>query len=217
MSDRAVASRTDPWEYSHKFGFIHTRFTGGCWASFEKEIAEPAFQSLEPGGWFESQEVGGPAACDDDSLPADGAVLKWFHNVIAAADRLNRPINLGCRLKEVYERVGFVDVQQRIFKVPTNGWPSDKRLRELGRLWETNFLQGLSGFSFQLFNRAYNLSRAQIEVSLVDVRREISDPRIHAYMPIFVVWGRKPYPDETSTCFPAPTDSGAGPAQSEFG
>lgn len=59
-----------------------------------------------------------------------------------------------------------------------------------------NLVQGLSGFSFQLLNRAYDQIADQIEVSLVDVRRELSDPRIHAYIPVFVVWERKPYPGE---------------------
>ncbi|RDA85972.1 hypothetical protein CP532_0837 [Ophiocordyceps camponoti-leonardi (nom. inval.)] len=187
-----VDDATDPWCHDQPFGYVHTRLTGGCWASFEKEIAEPAFAALEPGGWFESQEIDGLVFSDDDSLAADSAMHRWFQEVATAAERLNRPANLGHSLREVYERVGFVDVHEHIFKMPTNGWARDERLKELGRLWERNFLQGLSGFSFQLFNRAYDRTAAQIEVSLVDVRRELSDPTIHAWMPVYVVWGRKP-------------------------
>ncbi|RDA91545.1 hypothetical protein CP533_4373 [Ophiocordyceps camponoti-saundersi (nom. inval.)] len=175
-----VDDATDPWCHDQQFGYVHTRLTGGCWASFEKDIAEPAFSALEPGGWFESQEIDGLVFSDDDSLAADSAMNRWFQEVSVAAERLNRPANLGHSLREVYERVGFVDVHEHIFRMPTNGWARDERLKELGRLWERNFLQGLSGFSFQLFNRAYDRTAAQIEVSLVDVRRELSDPTIMA-------------------------------------
>ncbi|KAM4064967.1 hypothetical protein HRG_004685 [Hirsutella rhossiliensis] len=103
---------------------------------------------------------------------------------------------LGASLREEYEQAGFVDIHQRIFKIPTNGWPKDERLKELGRAWESNFLQGMSGFSLQLLNKTYNRTPEEIEVSLVEIRREICNPRIHAYMPVFVVWGRKPFPWE---------------------
>ena len=60
--------RSDPWEYSEKFDYVHTRAISGCWSSFEKEIAQQAFDALEPGGWFESQEWDSIIACDDGTL-----------------------------------------------------------------------------------------------------------------------------------------------------
>lgn len=128
---------------------------------------------------------------------------------------IGRPADVAENAREAYERAGFVDVQERIFKMPMNGWPKDERLKELGRMWERNFLMGLSGFSFTLFNRIYERTPAQIEVSfvkcadlywsqltesmqvsLVDVRRELIDTRIHSWIPVHVVIGRKPFPGE---------------------
>jgi hypothetical protein len=82
-----------------------------------------------------------------------------------ASEKLGRPAILAATLKEVFERVGFVDVQQRIFKMPINGWARDSRLREIGYLWGANVLEGLAGFSYQLFNKAFERTNAQIEVS----------------------------------------------------
>ncbi|PNY26239.1 Uncharacterized protein TCAP_03834 [Tolypocladium capitatum] len=187
-----VEDSSDPWEYSQSFDYVHTRAISGCWSSFERQIAEQAFAALEPGGWFESQEVDCTIACDDGTLDPEGPMATWFRDIVVAGERCDRCIVIGSTLREVYERVGFVDVHERIFKMPTNGWAKDDGLKELGRMWERNLLQGLSGFSFSLFNRAFGRTAAEIEVSLVDVRRDISDPRIHAYLPIYVVWGRKP-------------------------
>ncbi|KJZ79528.1 hypothetical protein HIM_00997 [Hirsutella minnesotensis 3608] len=194
-----VEDSSDPWEYSQKFDYVHTRATAGCWSSFEDEVAQQAFDSLEPGGWFESQEMDSVVACDDGTMDPQGPMAKWFRDLTIAGETCSRSFVIGAILKDVFERVGFVDVQQRIFKIPTNGWAKDERLRELGLMWESNIVTGLSGFSFRMFNRAYGRSSAEIEVSLVDVRRDVSNPRIHAYMPIYVVWGRKPFPGEMRT------------------
>ena len=85
----------------------------------------------------------------------------------AAGDICNRPTVISGQLREIYERVGFVDVEERIFKMPINGWPKDERLKEIGRMWEANFIQGLSGFSLSMFKRAYDRSPAEIEVRCV--------------------------------------------------
>lgn len=157
-------------------------------------------------------------------MPPDGALARWFHEMRVAGEILERPLVMASGMKDAYREVGFVDVQERIFKIPTNGWPKDERLKELGRMWERQFQQGLSGFSFWLFNRAYGRTREETEVCtntrlvtarlsqmltvsqqvlLMDVRREFSDTRIHAYIPIHVVWGRKPYLGEGTTPTPS--------------
>ena len=71
---------------------------------------------------------------------------------------------MGAHLKRIYEEVGFTDVHQKVFKVPTNGWAKDEKLKELGRAWEMNFQLGLSGFTCAMYNRAFGRSVAETEV-----------------------------------------------------
>lgn len=188
----------ETWDYTDKFGYIHTRLTAGSWGNFQREVAEQAFQTLEPGGWMESQEVEAVFACDDGTLDPAGPMCTWLHEMRVAAEDFQRPAILGSTLKEVFESVGFVDVQQLIFKMPMNPWPKDERLKEIGRMWGENFSQGLNGFSIQLMNKVFGRTPAEIELSLVKIREELADPRVHAYMPVFVVWGRKPFAGEQS-------------------
>ncbi|KAL7939315.1 S-adenosyl-L-methionine-dependent methyltransferase [Trichoderma chlorosporum] len=191
-----VEDSGDQWDYSHKFGYIHTRLTAGCWSNFEEDIAQQAFDALEPGGWLESQEIEAAFGCDDGTLDPSGPMCTWLHDMRVAARALKRPAVLGSILKDVFEKVGFVDVQQQIFKLPTNEWPKDERLKEIGRLWGINFSQGLNGFSIQLMNKVFGRTPMEIELSLVKIREELGNPQIHAYMPVFVVWGRKPFAGE---------------------
>lgn len=99
----------------------------------------------------------------------------WFHEMRAACEKLNRPATLGSSLKEILERVGFVDVEQLVFRLPLNGWPRDERLKELGWMWGQNFSQGLNGFSIQLMNRVYGRSQDEVEVCGLE------------YSPLFII------------------------------
>ncbi|KAJ3544262.1 hypothetical protein NM208_g3142 [Fusarium decemcellulare] len=206
-----VDDATDTWEFAQKFDYIHTRSTAGCWASFETQIAEKAFAALEPGGLFESQEMDCNVCCDDGTLDPEGPVVTWFKDLQVASDLMNRPAIIGVTLKEVFQRVGFVDVRERRVKMPIGGWAEEKRLREAGLMWEANLRDGLGAFSYQLFSKALGRTHAEIEVSMVEVRQRLGDPRTHAYMPGYVVWGRKPYPEEASAALTpeTPTDGRA--------
>jgi hypothetical protein len=160
-----IEFRSDEWIYKRKFDYIHTRSTAGCWSDFETQIARQAFNALEPGGWFESQEMDSTPLCDDNTFDPKSPVATWFNDLIEASSKLQRPAILGARLKEIYERVGFVDVHQRVFKMPINGWPEDQQLKQLGSMWAENLLDGVAGFSYQLFTKAFGRSIAEIEVS----------------------------------------------------
>ncbi|KFA64944.1 hypothetical protein S40285_03859 [Stachybotrys chlorohalonatus IBT 40285] len=193
-----IEDSSEPWYYTEKFDYIHTRVTTGSWANFKTQIADQAFEALNPGGWFESQEFDCLLISDDGTLDPQSAMSRWMQDMINAAQLCNRPFVMAANVKQAYIEAGFVDVHEKLYKMPINAWPKDERLKELGRMWQRNMTTGLSGFSVWLFNRVYNRSPAETEVLLVDVRREMSDPRIHAYMPITVVWGRKPYPYEVA-------------------
>jgi hypothetical protein len=71
-----------------------------------------------------------------------------------------------------------------------------------------SWLDGISGFSMAVFNRAFNWTREEIEAYLVSVRPSIKDRSAHAYHKIYVVWGRKPETTESAAVSPAPPSTG---------
>ncbi len=75
-----------------------------------------------------------------------------------------RPLRIANKMKRWYEEAGFVDVQQKIFRLPINSWPRDKHMKALGRWSEENWLAGLSGFSMGHFSRILNWTKTEIEV-----------------------------------------------------
>ena len=188
--------RTQPWEFLVPLDYVHTHMTAGVWGDYKTELIDQSFAGLRPGGWLESQERTMFYESADGSLPADSALHKWVADLDQASRILNRPLNWAVNLRRWYEEAGFVDVHELIFRIPSGPWPSDPQLEELGAAWQSCVLDSLSGLSVYMFNEAFNRSQETTEVMLTQVRKELLDPTIHAWNNVYVVWGRKPYPDE---------------------
>jgi len=146
------------------FDYIHTRSLYGCFTSF-KDIIKRAFYYTKPGGYMESQEVLSTPFCDDKSIPKNWPFLEWTQYNEQAAKKAGRPVKIAHKLKKWYEEAGFVDVQEKVIKMPMNPWPRDKKLKELGRMQERNLLEGLSAWSLAHFSRVFGWSKTEIEVS----------------------------------------------------
>jgi hypothetical protein len=151
-----------PPEY---FNYIHTRALLGCFTDF-RDIIKKGFHYLQPGGFMESQEIMSTPYCDDGSMPPNWDFLEWTRFADEAAMKAGRPMRIAHKLKRWYEQAGFVDVQEKVFVLPMNQWPKDKRLRTLGAMWEENMLAGLSGFSMGPFSRSLKWRKNEIEVNL---------------------------------------------------
>ncbi|KAH8602185.1 putative Trans-aconitate 2-methyltransferase [Bisporella sp. PMI_857] len=145
------------------FDYIHTRMLLGAFEDF-KDIISKSFHYLKPGGWMESQELMSTPYCDDGTMPPNWPFMEWIKYGDKAAMDANRPLRIANKLKRWYEEVGFVDVQEKVFKLPMNPWPKDKHLKALGRMSEDNWLAGLSAFSMAPFSRELEWSKNEIEV-----------------------------------------------------
>lgn len=145
------------------YDYIHTRVLMGCFQEF-KTIIKQGFRHTKPGGWMESQEVMHPPFCEDGTMPEDWPFKDWSEHIEDAAKDIGRPLRTADKLKRWYIEAGFVDVQEKVIKLPINSWPRNKKLKMLGRWWAENLLIGLQGFSLALLSRVYGWSKDEIEV-----------------------------------------------------
>ncbi|RYC64938.1 hypothetical protein CHU98_g1269 [Xylaria longipes] len=172
------------------------RMALGAWEDFEMDVARKAFDHLEPGGWFEAQELLPTLGCDDDSMPDDWPPNLLFNDLEDCARREHRPLDIAKTYKQGLINAGFVDVTEQVYKIPINGWAKSKNWKTLGDLWNVNCLDAIQGVAMALLHRARGLKRHQIEIHLMDTRRALSDKSVHAYQSCYVVLGRKPRPHE---------------------
>ncbi|RYC91266.1 hypothetical protein BFJ63_vAg5854 [Fusarium oxysporum f. sp. narcissi] len=105
---------------------------------------------------------------------------------------MGRPFGEAMTYKTQMEAAGFRNVTQRVFKWPQNRWPRDPKYKELGSWTLENISSGLDGISSALFTRVLGWSKPQLDVFLIDVRKDLKNPSIHAYWPIYVICGQKP-------------------------
>lgn len=152
-----------------------------------------ACRNLEPGGWLELQDYGLPVKSADGTHQGTN-IQRWGDLLCEAAKKLGRPMGSdACDLYEQQMRAaGFVDIQQQFFMWPSNGWPKDLYMKELGRWNQVNCLDGLEGFCLALLTRALAWKREEVDIFVAQVTKDFKDRSIHAYFPMPVTFGRKP-------------------------
>ncbi|KAJ0269800.1 hypothetical protein COL940_012162 [Colletotrichum noveboracense] len=186
----------DEWTYSRPFEYIHSRLMTSSlsdWPVFLRRC----FDNLEPGGYLELKETDIIPRSDDDTLNPAHALMKWANLLLEASIKLGRPYMEIPSLKQLMIEAGFEDVTMHVYKWPTNGWPKDPRYREIG-LWNyENTMMGLEGYTMAPLTRALDWMPAEVDVFLIDVRKDLKDRSIHAYWPQYAIVGRKPQKEET--------------------
>lgn len=134
------------------FDLIHIRYMMACVSDWPK-LFRKAFHALRPGGYLESQEPTLRIFSDDGSLHSESPMALWSKNMEIAAGKFGKPGNIAHLTKGWMEDAGFVDVTERVFRIPLGPWAKDKELKELGRWNLLSAMQGLDGFTMALFTR----------------------------------------------------------------
>jgi hypothetical protein len=111
-------------------------------------------------------------------------VKKWSYLVLEACAKLNRPVDTALKYADQMRAAGFESIHETMFKWPQNCWPKDPKMKELGVWTHANVADSLSGISMAMFTRALGWTVEELEVFLVDVRKEMKDTRVHAYFPM---------------------------------
>lgn len=184
------------WTFgSNRFDMVHARFLMGS-VKDHAQLYANVYRALKPGGWFEISEMECGTFSDDGSVPENSPSVRWWTLLEEAFEKLERPILKIDEYPGLFREAGFVDVQDRLLKRPTNDWPKDPRMKEIGRFSCLNFLEGLAGFSMAPFTRVLRWSPEEVEVLLAQVRKETTRRKVHGWQKGVVCLGRKPFDGE---------------------
>ncbi|KAK1147871.1 hypothetical protein N8T08_000385 [Aspergillus melleus] len=179
------------WNFSHLFDLVHIQNLNGAIRDWPRMFRQ-AYDNLKPGGYFEVKEGDISAKCDDGSIPKEWSLGTAEKESIRACNLLGQTLTAPEHLKQWMEEAGFVNVEERIFRLPMNTWPKDPELKEIGRYQCAQHLEAVSPFALGLLVEVLGWSREVTELFLVGVRDNIKDRSIHAYFTIRVVTGRRP-------------------------
>ena len=154
-------------------------------------------RNLEPGGWIEIQDYGLPVrSADGTHVGTD--LYRWGELLCAASTRLGRPLGSDCSDHYVtwLRDAGFTDISVRMFMWPSNSWPRDPYMKEIGRWNQMNILDGLEGFCLALLIRGLGWKKEEVDIFVAKVSNDLRNRKIHAYFPMPVVMARKPVAGE---------------------
>ncbi|KAK0377627.1 TAM domain methyltransferase [Colletotrichum lupini] len=180
-----------PWTWSKQFDFIFSRTLSGSILDPAK-LVDSIYNQLEPGGWFEAQDVCMEARTDDNTLPENSYLAQWADEVVDAMEKINRTLKLPLKWKQLLIDRGFVDVRETIYKWPTNTWPRDKTMKDIGGWGLANLDYFLETAALGILTNIKGWSKEEVIVLCSQARKEMRDPRIHVWWPVYVVSGRKP-------------------------
>ncbi|KAH0605714.1 uncharacterized protein H6S33_004171 [Morchella sextelata] len=185
------------WLYKKDyFELVHIRYLNGSIRDWDR-LFQQAYRHTRPGGWIELQECDIELYCDDNTLPPDSMLLEWFVLINKAATASERPFIKTQHFKSWLERAGYVNVKDKLFKVPINRWPKDKKMKELGHYEIMNIAEGLEGWSMALFTRVLGWEKDDVLVYLEKIKKEFRNRKVHAYWSLRATYGQKPMDSST--------------------
>ncbi|KAI5455847.1 S-adenosyl-L-methionine-dependent methyltransferase [Mariannaea sp. PMI_226] len=182
-------AETDDWAFSQKFDYVHLRYIVTCFND-TKSVIQKAFDHMEPGGWIEFYDTTTELIRIDDTLTGT-AVERWARLVDEGGKKIGRDFAKSLKYPVWCREVGFTDVTEEYFPLPSNPWTKDAKFKEIGRYSMNNQL-GLVD-SLSRFLRIAGLSEDEIEKLEAQTKQDIQNPDIHYCMALHISYARKPF------------------------
>ena len=107
----------------------------------------------------------------------------WGKTVVGMGRKFGKSFTIWNESKERLEKAGFEDVVEVQYKWPMNGWSEDKKLKNIGRWNQLRLHEGIEGFMIRLLTQVEGWSIARAQVFLAEMRRELKNYKVHAYLP----------------------------------
>ncbi|KAG6070534.1 hypothetical protein E4U16_006796 [Claviceps sp. LM84 group G4] len=178
------------WDENH-FDFIHIRYiVGGIqdWTALLKE----AYRCCAPGGWVQSLEIDLDLRSDDGSLELDPILISHGDLFREGGKIMNRPFFVQEIQQAAFDEAGFVDKKVVRFKVPLGPWAKDPKLAEVGRFTVATLENDLQGYTQMIWQNVLQRPEDEYHVWLANMRKAIRNSKVHSYVIVHVVYGRKP-------------------------
>lgn len=176
-----VDDAEDEWAFNHKFDYVHARYMTGAFHTAKlPDILRSTYENLNPGGWCEFQDYYAKMQSVDNSL-AGTALERWNDCLLEGVRRMGKSGTSCTMYKSHMIDAGLVDVVEQKFALPGNPWAKGEDHKILGSMQMENILDGIHGMSIGLFTKVLGMSVEEVELMLVDVRKDLRNTKIHFY------------------------------------
>ncbi|KAL2219226.1 S-adenosyl-L-methionine-dependent methyltransferase [Thermoascus aurantiacus ATCC 26904] len=157
---------------------IHCRYMAASIRDWPK-LVQQCYDNLKPGGWVEFEEGIPDLNSEDGTVKPDNNVANMLRLLGEACDKVGqttRPLHV---LMDSLEKVGFRNIEKKMFKVPVGTWPKDQRLKEIGAFMAMDLIDGVEAWTLVPFTEILGWSRQEVEVLNATVRNDVGRRDIH--------------------------------------
>lgn len=165
------------------FDFIHGReliMTIRDWP----RLVRQALSRLKPGGYLQLCGSWPKFQSDDGTLPEDSAYVEMGNIYFEMSTRVGASGHEVRSWRRYLEDAGYEDVHEHVFKIPTNPWPKDERLKRVGLFELVHFRDNISSVFARGFRQILNGDPAYFEVLLARARKEVLNLQMHSWVPL---------------------------------
>ncbi|KLP06741.1 related to TAM domain methyltransferase [Fusarium fujikuroi] len=156
-----------------EFDFIHIRYIFGAIKDWSALFSE-AYRCCIPGGWVQSAEADVEFRCDDGTIDKEPN-LKIYKKLFEEGGKiLGNPFFVYDQQVQGFNDAGFEDITTVDYKVTA------------ARYWFQ------SGYTTMMWNDVLKWPKDEYQLFLLSIRKAIRNPKIHTYMKVRYVYGRKP-------------------------
>lgn len=147
-------------------------------------LIRQAHSRLKPGGYLQLSGSYPRFASDDGTMPPDSAYFETGQIYFQMSERIGASGHEVLRWRRYLEDAGFVDVHEHIYKIPTNPWPRDPRLKKIGAFELGHFRDNISNVFARGYTQILGGDHAYFEVLMARARSEVSNRNMHSYVPL---------------------------------
>ncbi|WQF86659.1 Putative S-adenosyl-L-methionine-dependent methyltransferase superfamily [Colletotrichum destructivum] len=176
--------------------YIHVRNMAPAIKDWPK-LLQQAYISLKPGGWIELQDMLFSFDCDDGTAGPDYTPRKVMELLKEAFEIFGVDINAAKKFPERAEAAGFVNQIHDVRKVPVGTWPKDPHYRKVGNYCRAVNYDALGSVTNVPFTKGLGWSSLEVEVFLIQVRKDLLNDSFHAYNYYHSYSAQKPLEERT--------------------
>lgn len=185
------------WTWSVKFDLVHLRLMLGSMTPDETQsVYERCYKNMVPGGWIESLESDINVKSDDGSLDPNSQLAAWGGLLTGCAKVSGRSLLSPAERRAMLEKAGFINIQEKEYKLPLGGWPKHPTYKDAGHVNLQQWRSGLEGWGMWMltkFAQPTPWSPDEVRVLVAKLKRELDNPKLHAYHLSSRIWGQKPF------------------------
>jgi SAM-dependent methyltransferase len=147
-------------------------------------LVRQAFSRLRPGGYIQLCGSYPKFQSDDGTLIENSAYVELGQIFLDMSDKIGASGHEVLNWKRYLQQAGYDDVHEHIFKMPTNPWPKDERLKRIGAFELTQYRDSIAGVFVRGYTQILGGDAVHLQVLLARARQEVLNRHMHSWVPL---------------------------------